>query len=157
MAAPLQWRHCGGALLSLLRRSRIGRVILGEDGWPLRHAVEAAWREVIAGQRSRESVHDWSVPWVEGDAAHGHPKDLMVASGLQYLHGLDMTTTPETPNLVSHGGAGSYVLSADEITARLEYWLVMCREYDDDPEGFVQRRRELARQRIARERPRRSS
>jgi hypothetical protein len=79
----------------------------------------------------------------------------MVGSGLQYLHGLDMTARLETPNLISHGGLGRYVLSADEVAARLEYWLGMCREYDDDPEGFAQRARERARQRIA-ERARRS-
>jgi hypothetical protein len=132
-------------------------VVIGDDGWPLRAAVEAAWREVIAGERTRESVHDWSVPWVEGEAAHRRPKDLMAGSGLQYLHGLDMTAKPETPGLVSHGGPGIYVLSADEVAARLEYWLGMCREYDDDPEGFVQRARERARQSIAGERARRSS
>jgi hypothetical protein len=111
---------------------------------------------VIAGERTRESVHDWSVPWVEGEAAHRRPKDLMVGSGLQYLHGLDMTAKPETPGLVSHGGPGIYVLPVDEVAARLEYWLGMCREYDYDPEGFVQRAMERARQSIARERARRS-
>ena len=129
---------------------------MGDDGWPLRAAVEAAWREVIAGGRTRESVHDWSVPWVEGDAAHGRPEDLMVGSGLQYLHGLDMTAKPETPNLIGHGGPGGYVLSADEVAARLEHWLGMCDEFDDDPDGFVQRARERARQSIARERARRT-
>jgi hypothetical protein len=130
-------------------------VVIGNDGWPSRAAVEAAWREVIAGERTRESVHDWSVPWVEGDAAHDRPRDLMVSSGLQYLHGLDMTAKPETPNLISHGGQGSYVLSVHEITTRLDHWLGMCREYDDDPEGFVQRAKERARQIIARERAQR--
>jgi hypothetical protein len=132
-------------------------VVIGDDGWPSRAAVEAAWREVIAGERTRESVHDWSVPWVEGEAAHSRPRDLMVSSGLLYLHGLDMTAKPETPGLTGHGGQGSYVLSVDEVAARLDYWLRMCREYDDDPEGFVQRARERARQSIARERARRSS
>jgi hypothetical protein len=121
-------------------------VVIGDDGWPLRASVEAAWRGVIAGERTRESVHDWSVPWVEGDAAHGRPRDLMVSSGLQYLHGLDMTANPETPGSIGHGGQGNYVLSVDEIAARLDHWLVMCREYDDDPEGFVRRARERARQ-----------
>jgi predicted secreted Zn-dependent protease len=35
---------------------------LGEDGWPSRAAVRVAWQAVIAGKRTRESVHDWSVP-----------------------------------------------------------------------------------------------
>ena len=124
-------------------------MVTGDDGWPLRAAVEAAWREVIAGERTRESVHDWAAPWVEGKVPVGPPRDLLAGSGLQYLHGLDMTSMPETPNLISHGGPGGYVLSADEVAARLEYWLGQCREYDNDPEGFVQRARERARQRIA--------
>ena len=66
---------------------RIDSVVLGDDGWPLRAGVEAAWREVIAGERTRESVHDWSVPWVEGHAAHGRPKDLMVGSGFRTFSG----------------------------------------------------------------------
>jgi hypothetical protein len=136
---------------------RIDSVIPGDDGWPLRAQVETAWREVIAGQRSRESVHEWAVPWVEGDAAHSRPRDLMVGMGLQYLHGLDMTARPENPDLIGHGGRGTYVLSADEVAARLEYWLGRCREYDEDPEGSVQRAMERARQSIASERARRSS
>ena len=132
-------------------------MVIGEDGWPVRSSVEAAWREVIAGERTRESVHDWSVPWVEGEAAHVRPNDLAAANGLQYLHGLDMKAKPETPNLVHHDGSGSYVLSADEVAARLDEWLGLCREYDEDPERFVHRRRELARQRIAEERGRRRS
>lgn len=75
-------------------------VALGEDGWPLRASVEAAWRSVAAGQRTRESVHNWSVPWVEGHLEVDRPRDLMVGTGLQYLHGLDMTTDPASPGLI---------------------------------------------------------
>ena len=102
----------------------------GDDGWPSRASVEAAWRAVIAGARTRESVHDWSVPWVEGDAGNVRPRDPMVLTGLQSLHGLDMTALPATPNLVSHGGSGNYVLSEQEVVASLERWLGRCRKYD---------------------------
>lgn len=118
---------------------------IGNEGWPLRSALEAAWRQVIAGERTRESVHDWSGPWVEGKAKVGPPRDVMVGTGLQYLHGLDMTAAPALPNLISHGGSGSYVLSDSEVAARLEHWLGMCRDYDADPDGFLQRVRDRSR------------
>jgi hypothetical protein len=62
------------------------------DGWPNRSEVDDAWREVIAGARSRGSAHDWIVPWVEGEFAHGRASDLMISNGRQYLHGLDLVT-----------------------------------------------------------------
>lgn len=117
---------------------------IGKDGWPLRTAVEAAWREVIAGRRTRESVHDWSVPWVEGVDVD-RPLDAMADASLLRLHGLDMTSHPETPNLVGHGGPGRYVLSDAEVAKRLEQWLGGCREYYEDPAGFAQRAGDEAR------------
>jgi hypothetical protein len=119
-------------------------VLIGEDGWPLRAEVVAAWRAVIAGERTRESVHDWSVPWVEGEFAIGPPRDLMAGTGLQYLHGLDMTADPGSPGLIGHGGSGRYVLSGDEMAGTLAHWLALCRDYDGDPEGFPQRARDRA-------------
>jgi hypothetical protein len=120
-------------------------VPLGEDGWPLRASVEAAWRSVITGERTRESVHNWSVPWVEGHRAVGPPGDLMVGTGLQYLHGLDMAADPVRLDLTAHGGGARYVLSDDEVSARFAHWLALCSEYDEDPEGFRQRAQERAR------------
>lgn len=52
---------------------------------------------MIAGERTREDVHAWSAPWVEGRADVGPPRDLMVGTGLQYLHGLDMTFDQSEP------------------------------------------------------------
>jgi hypothetical protein len=123
-------------------------MMLGDDGWPLRSSVEAAWRQVIAGGRTRESVHDWSVPWVERIDV-GRPGDSMVMSGLQYLHGLDMTAGATAPGgagpYVAHGGPDPYLLSDREVATGLNHWLGICREYDDDPAGFVARRLEAAR------------
>jgi hypothetical protein len=115
------------------------------DGWPYRSEVDQAWREVIAGARSRESVHDWSVPWVEGDLAHGRASDLMVSNGLQYLHGLYLST---------RDGAGlrQYMFDDPEVVARYEAWLARCADYDKDPEGWSRRQMEIAHQAIAAER-----
>lgn len=63
------------------------------DGWPERGEVDEAWRALISGARSREDVHDWTVPWVEGQLDVGPPEDLMVGNGLQYLHGLDLLSS----------------------------------------------------------------
>jgi hypothetical protein len=99
---------------------------------------------VADGLRTREIVHAWAVPWVEGDADVGPPQDIMVGTGLQYLHGLDMTGDPSSLELISHGGPGGYVLSDNEVSARLEHWLEMRVEYNADPQGFVERARERA-------------
>jgi hypothetical protein len=120
-------------------------MVIGEDGWPSRSSVETAWRQVISGDRTRENVHAWSAPWVEGSVGVGRPHDVMVGTGLQYLHGLDMTADPGSPSVIGHGGPGSYVLSDHEVRAHFEHWIGMCREFDDDPQAFVQRRHDQAR------------
>ena len=117
-------------------------VDLDADGWPTRASIESVWRSVIAGIRTRESAHDWSVPWVEGDRGAGPPADVLAGTGLQYLHGLDMTANPEAPHFISHGGNGSYVLSEVEVAARLDHWLHVCSQYDADPQGFLHQARE---------------
>jgi hypothetical protein len=116
-------------------------------GWPERSEVDQAWREVIAGARSRGSAHDWAVPWVEGDLAHEPLSDVMVRNGLQYLHGLDMLTRDDD--------GLRYTLDDSEVVGRYEAWLARCADYDKDPEGWSRRRLELARQAIAAERARR--
>ncbi|MEU7630298.1 hypothetical protein AB0C34_09975 [Nocardia sp. NPDC049220] len=106
---------------------------VGEDEWPRRSAIEKTWRRVIAGELTRETVHDWAARWVEDADADG-PRDVMVMSGLQYLHGLDMTANPAAPNIVSHGGSNPYVLSQIEMQARLEHWLTACSESEPLPQ-----------------------
>ncbi|WP_295699423.1 hypothetical protein [Lapillicoccus sp.] len=115
------------------------------DGWPDRSEVKSAWREVIAGARSRESAHDWAVPWVEGHLAHGPASDLMVSDGLLYLHGLDLLTR-------DGDGLRRYMFEDLEVVARYEDWLARCSGYDQDPEGWSRDRRELARRAFAAER-----
>lgn len=113
--------------------------------WPQRSEVDQAWREVIASARSRESVHDWTVPWIEGDRAHERASDLMVSDGLLYLHGRDMLTTDSA-------GLRTYVLSDAEVVQRYEAWLTRCIAYDQDPEGWSHRQVEIARKVAAAER-----
>src|SRR5262245_39319539 len=118
------------------------------NGWPDRSEVDQAWREVIAGARSRESAHEWAVPWVEGDLAHGRPPDLMVSNGLLYLHGLDL--------LIRAGdGLRQYTFDDSEVVGRYQAWLTRCADYDKDPEGWSRRQMELARQAIEAERGKR--
>ncbi|MFE3759551.1 hypothetical protein ACFXO9_35060 [Nocardia tengchongensis] len=100
-----------------------------EGEWPKRSEVESVWRRMLVGDLTREAAHDWAKPWVEG-ADVGTPTDAMASLGLDYLHGLDMTASLASPNLIYHGGAEPYVLSELEVAARLDYWLVRCREYD---------------------------
>jgi hypothetical protein len=115
------------------------------DGWPERSDVDQAWREVLAGVRSRESVQAWSAPWVEGDLSVGPASDVMVSNGLQYLHGLGLSTRGED-------GLRRYMFDDAEAHRRYEDWLARCADYDQDPEGWLQRQRDLARARIAAER-----
>lgn len=129
-------------------------MVIGPSGWPSRSDVETAWRAVASGQRSREDVHDWSVPWIEGDRDHATLPDPLVLTGLTYLHGLDMTVVPERPGALTHGGPGPYLLSDGEVADTLAQWLRRCHEYDQDPEGF--RRQNLERALAYREADRRS-
>ncbi|WP_326836024.1 hypothetical protein VSH64_14065 [Amycolatopsis rhabdoformis] len=117
--------------------------MIGNDGWPLRSAVESTWRQVIARERTRESAHTWAAPWVEGSAGVNPPTDTMIATGLGYLHGLTMKAAPDSPHLISHFGRDAYLLSAAEVTARFDHWLALCHDYDADPAAFRQRARRL--------------
>lgn len=105
---------------------------MAASAWPKRSEVEAAWRAVLAGELSREDGHAWAARWVEAiDTPRSH--DRMVNLGLLYLHGFDMASRPESPNLIHHGRPGEYRKSWAEIASDLDEWLATCREYDRDP------------------------
>lgn len=105
--------------------------MIGEDGWPSRDDVTSRWIALIEGLVTREEVHDWTVPWVEGEGdVVGPPSDVMVGTALQNLHGFTMAYLPETPNLIHHGPPGIYVKSLDDIKGAFEWWLGRCREWD---------------------------
>jgi hypothetical protein len=86
---------------------------------------------------SREAVHEWSAQWVEDEDVR--VGDAMVWNALLHLHGFDMTSQPERPNLVRHGPPGLYVHAHQHIVAELSRWRTRCADYDADPDGFRQR------------------
>ncbi|MCU1528801.1 MAG: hypothetical protein JWP75_2564 [Frondihabitans sp.] len=79
------------------------------------------------------------MPWVEGLAGNGSPKDVVILTGLQYLCGLDMTHDDDL-DLVHHGAPGSYVLPDDEVRRRFTVWLKYCSEHDADLIAWLQTR-----------------
>jgi len=124
--------------------------------WPLRAEVEQAWRDVIAGRRTREDVHLWAKPYVEGEKAPDPRAQPVIKSGLYYLHGLDLTSRPGQSAWwqLAHGGEDdtrTYVFSDDTVRANLEHWLGQCRSFDADPEEFMRHRRRLAAAEFGRE------
>ena len=113
----------------------------GSTDYPLprRAEIEARWRDLIAGAVSREAVNLWAEPFVLGDEV----LEPLVASALQYLHGFDLVTI--SPGRLRHGGPGEYLRSIDEVAAELVRWLANCRDYDNDPRGYMKRSWERAR------------
>lgn len=103
--------------------------------WPTRDEVGAAWHGLLDGSLTREKVHDWAVPWVEG-AEVGQPPDGLVESAMQTLHGFTMTFDPATPHLVHHGPPGTYLKSAADMRSDLDRWERACCEHDQDPAGW---------------------
>ena len=90
--------------------------------WPSEEDVEAHWVALIVGTLTREQVHEWTVPWVEGDAAGWHGGLEHVLDGLTTLHGFSMAYDPTTPHRVHHGGSGPFVRSDADIVAELDRW-----------------------------------
>ena len=66
-----------------------------------------------------------------------------------------MAHLSDTPNLIHHGPPGDYVKSEADLAAEFKWWLEACREHDDNPEGWLSRRREAAEAAIAAENRRR--
>lgn len=64
--------------------------MLDEAGWPVREEVGRRWQALMTGEMSRDEVHEWTLPWVEGTAGSVPSPDLMVGGALQTLHGFTM-------------------------------------------------------------------
>ena len=116
---------------------------------PSRAEVAARWTALTKGETTREAVHAWAVPWVEGDVP---VEDPMILSALTYLHGFDLTRHPDHPAWAAHGGDGHYLHSRAHIADELTRWQTRCDEYDADPRGWTERAHELARRRLGRRR-----
>lgn len=102
---------------------------------PTRDDVETRWQQLIDGTLTREEVHTWSAPWVEGEADFD---DLIVGLGLQYLHGFDLSHPPDADGLLHHGGGPGrvYLRSTDDIAAELDRWREDARAFDEDPRSW---------------------
>lgn len=116
----------------------------------MREEVESWWRAVIAGEVTREVGHDWAETLMFDDYSDSSMPDPLAVSGLQYLHGFDMTWR-SADRLVGHGPPGEYVKPLREIQCDLDRWRANCRQYDADPVGWTRRARTEARQAADRE------
>lgn len=76
----------------------------------------------------------------------------MVFSALQRVHGFDLVWTDVERTTVRHGGSAAYVHSSGDLRQALATWQDDCRNYDADPAGYVQRKREAARAAAQRDR-----
>lgn len=77
---------------------------------------------------TRRAAHDWAAVWVEH---RWQEVDRVVQSGLQHIHGFDLTHDRDTPNLVRHGSGDVYVHSVDAIVAALVRWEELCASHPD--------------------------
>ncbi|MGV9383352.1 hypothetical protein ACWDRB_46585 [Nonomuraea sp. NPDC003707] len=113
---------------------------------PSREDAAARWRALAAGDMTREAVHAWAAPWVEGEGASADCPPL-VLTALQYLHGFDLCRDPSRPGVVWHGpaGEGEWLHSPDDICDGLARWQEKCELYDADPQGWMQAARQQAR------------
>jgi hypothetical protein len=115
--------------------------------------VERVWAAVADGALAREIAHDWTVPWVEGNAEPS--TDAMINRAMAWLHGFDMAVSdPARPSATHHGPPGTYYRSLDEIRSLLDVWLAECVDYDADPEAWMTSRLALALAAIDEERQR---
>ena len=98
------------------------------DTVPTRADVDALWRSLIAGRVTREEVHERVAPWVEG--RWREVRDIAVESGLQSLHGFDLTWDEGAPGVVRHGPGDFYFHSDEEVVDSFRRWQDFCRHRD---------------------------
>jgi len=115
------------------------------DG-PTRAIVKERWMGVIEGTCTREDTAAWTIRWVE--PLRSVNTEMLVMSGLQTLHGFDITVDPADRNLIKHGGRDRgrpYYHSDEHIASCFTEWLDQLAEFDEDPEGFRERIRRINR------------
>jgi hypothetical protein len=107
---------------------------------PTREDVERQWRALIDGTISREEVHEWAVPRVEGGETG---QDPLVNVAVQFLHGCDLSS----PNggerrQVRHGSASGwdYIRSMAEIASARDRWHADLAVFDRDPYAWRRER-----------------
>lgn len=120
----------------------VGRVRDPTHPQPSRADVKGRWQALLDGQVTRCEVHEWASPWVEEwDALVVDP---MIRTGLQHLHGFDLTYDSESPSVVRHGMGKHYVHSRREIADALARWEATCSIYDSDPVAYLRQVKERA-------------
>ncbi|HEX8868049.1 MAG TPA: hypothetical protein VF821_20485 [Lentzea sp.] len=108
-----------------------------------RTTVAEVWQGVLDGTVSRDEAHSWAARWIEADDPE--VPDRMVLSALQRLHGFDLVWVDVERTTVRHGGSAAHVHSLGDIRQAFASWQYDCRSYDDDPVGFIQRKKAEAR------------
>jgi hypothetical protein len=112
-------------------------------GWPTRAAVDRIWSALVLGEVDRETVHAWTISWVEGtpdyEGAEGG-----VDTALHYLHGFDLVD-PGRPGdrTIQHGPPGTYVASTKDIEDELRKWRKSYEDFLRDPEAWKTRQRQF--------------
>jgi hypothetical protein len=107
--------------------------------YPTRSDIEAAWRSILDGSKTRDEVSRWAEPLMFGD----DDLDVMVASALPWLHGFDLVRSIGVRddgsefNGVRHGAGAEYLRSNSEVAERLNQWLLECAAYDQNPRAFM--------------------
>lgn len=131
-------QHCERDLAETYRRNPMPPI----EG-PTRGQLTDRWRQLIAGETTRESTAAWANCWML--SPRQVEAEMLVMSAVQHLDGFDMTHALASRNLVRHGGKSSdrvYYHSDDHVADELARWLDKLAEYDADPEGFLQRIRD---------------
>lgn len=100
---------------------------------PTREDVQHHWCQLIDGTLSREELHMWAGPWIEGKKDCDDP---IVRLGLQHLHGFDLSRPTGTSRVLQQHGGGPgrvYLRSDAQIAAELKQWQDDARAFDHDP------------------------
>jgi hypothetical protein len=107
---------------------------------PSREEVERHWRALIDGTLSREEVHRWTLPWVEGSET---PHDPLVNAAVQSLHGFDLSSPIAGESRRVHHGledGWDYIRSMADIASELDRWLGDLEAFDRDPQAWRRER-----------------
>jgi hypothetical protein len=114
-----------------LEKNRYGLAPFGREGGfmsdldarplpPGRVEVAAQWHALAEGRVTREAMHAWAVPWVEGKGAFADFEDPLIVTALQYLHGFDLCQDPGRAGVVWHGTSpeGEWCHSLDDVRGK---------------------------------------
>lgn len=70
--------------------------------------------------------------------------DVLAMSGLQWIHGFDMTYRSADRRLIGHGPPGDYVRRLSEFAELFDDWVAECAAFDADPSEWRAQKRATA-------------